>query len=344
LPDVVQVGSTWIPELTALGALAPLDARLDAAPGRPRDDFFPGVLATHVIEGRTMAMPWYVDTRVLFYRSDRLRAAGVTGVPDTWSDWLAVMPRLAAPPERFAIFLPVTDWVMPVVLALQRGATLLRDDGQYGNFASPPVQDAFRFYRDVFARGLAPAAGGAEVSNVYQDFAAGYFAIYPSGPWDLGEFARRLPAALAGDWAVAPMPGDTPGVPGTSLAGGAGLALVATSPRPDQAWALIAFLSEPAQQVEFHRLSGDLPARRSAWTMAGLRRDPRTAVFWAQLAHVAAPPAVPEWERIATAVGRTGAAVVRGDVEVEAALARLDRDVDGMLAKRRWMLAREASR
>jgi multiple sugar transport system substrate-binding protein len=78
--------------------------------------------------------------------------------------------------------------------------------------------------------------------------------------------------------------------------------------------------------------------------MAGLRRDPRTAVFWAQLAHVAAPPAVPEWERIATAVGRTGAAVVRGDVEVEAALARLDRDVDGMLAKRRWMLAREASR
>jgi len=70
LPDVVQVGSTWIPELTALGALAPLDARLDAAPGRPRDDVFPGVLATHVVDGRTMAMPWYVDTRVLFYRSD----------------------------------------------------------------------------------------------------------------------------------------------------------------------------------------------------------------------------------------------------------------------------------
>jgi multiple sugar transport system substrate-binding protein len=342
LPDVVQVGSTWIPELAALGALAPLDARLDASPSLPRSDFFPGVLATHVIGGRTMAIPWYVDTRVLFYRSDRLRAAGVTHVPGTWDDWLAVMARLTAPSERYAIFLPVTDWVMPVVLALQRGAVLLRDDAQYGDFSSPPVRAAFQFYRDLFTRGLAPAAGAAEVSNVYLDFAAGYFTIYPSGPWDLGEFARRLPAALANDWAVAPMPGDTPGVPGVSLAGGAGLALVAGSPRPDQAWALIAFLSEPAQQVALHRLSGDLPARRSAWHAADLVRDPRAAVFWTQLAHVVAPPAVPEWERIATAVGRVGAAVIRGEVEVDAALAGLDRDVDGMLEKRRWLLARGA--
>jgi multiple sugar transport system substrate-binding protein len=342
LPDVVQVGSTWIPELVALGALAPLDARLDASARVPRADFFPGVLATHVIDGRTMAIPWYVDTRVLFYRSDLLRAAGVTQVPGTWNDWLTLMARLTAPPERYAVFLPVTEWVMPVVLALQRGAVLLRDDAQYGNFASPPVVDAFRFYRELFSRGLAPAAGAAEVGNVYQDFAAGYFAIYPSGPWDLGEFARRLPAALAPDWAVAPMPGDTPGIPGTSLAGGAGLALVARSPRPEAAWALIEFLSEPAQQIAFHRLSGDLPARRSAWDEAALRRDPRTAVFWTQLAYLAAPPAVPEWERIATAVGRTGAAVIRGEVEVDAALTRLDREVDAMLEKRRWLRAREA--
>jgi multiple sugar transport system substrate-binding protein len=136
------------------------------------------------------------------------------------------------------------------------------------------------------------------------------------------------------------LPGDPPGAPGVSLAGGAGLALVADSPRPDQAWALIAFLSEPAQQVAFHRLSGDLPARRSAWEEADLVRDPRAAVFWTQLAHVAAPPAVPEWERIATAVGRAGDAVIRGEIEVDAALTGLDHEVDGMLEKRRWLLAR----
>jgi multiple sugar transport system substrate-binding protein len=342
LPDVVQVGSTWIPELAALGALAPLDARLDAARDIPRDDFFPGVLATHVIDGRTMAVPWYVDTRVLFYRSDLLRAAGAARAPGTWDEWLAVMGRLKAPPERYAVFLPVTDWVMPVVLAIERDAELLRDDAQYGNFASPPVEDAFRFYRELFRRGFAPASAAGEVANVYDDFAAGYFAVYPSGPWDLGEFGRRLPAALKDDWAVAPMPGTRPGAPGRSLAGGSGLALVASSRRADDAWALIAFLSEPAQQVAFYRLSGDLPARRSAWEQAALLRDAHAGVFWTQLAHVTAPPPVPEWERIATAVGRTGAAVVRGDVEIDAALADLDDDVDTMLEKRRWMLAREA--
>ncbi|HWP67397.1 MAG TPA: extracellular solute-binding protein, partial [Candidatus Limnocylindria bacterium] len=155
-----------------------------------------------------------------------------------------------------------------------------------------------------------------------------------------GEFARRLPPALADAWAVAPMPGDTPGVPGRSLAGGAGLALAATSSRPDDAWKVIAFLAEPAQQVAFHRLTGDLPARRSAWTDAALDRAPHTRVFWAQLAHVVAPPAVPEWERIATAVGRSTAAVVRGEVALDQALVRLDHEVDGILEKRRWLLER----
>src|SRR5262245_10395302 len=187
LPDVVQVGSTWIPELTALGALEPLDARLDATPDMPRADFFPGVLATHVIDGRTMAIPWYVDTRVLFYRSDLLGAAGAAEAPSTWSDWLATMARVTDPPRRYAMFVPPTDWVMPVVLALERGAELLRDGGRYGNFQSEPVRDAFRFYQELFKRGLAPAAAAADVTNVYQDFGTGYFAVYPSGPWDLGE-------------------------------------------------------------------------------------------------------------------------------------------------------------
>jgi multiple sugar transport system substrate-binding protein len=340
LPDVVQVGSTWIPELVALGALEPLDAHLDATPGMPRADFFPGILATQVIDGRTMAIPWYVDTRVLFYRSDLLRAAGGTRPPASWDEWLGVMGRLTKPREHYALFLPLTDWVMPVVLALQRHAELLRDGDRYGNFASPPVRDAFRFYVALFERNLAPVAAAADVTNVYDDFAAGYFAIYPSGPWDLGEFARRLPSRLAQAWAVAPMPGNALDVPGLSLAGGAGLALVARSRRHADAWKLIEFLSEPAQQAAFHELTGDLPSRRSAWEAAALERDPRTAVFWTQLAHVAAPPAIPEWERIATAVGRSAAAVVRGDVELDEALARLDHDVDGMLEKRRWLLER----
>src|SRR5262245_48083939 len=45
LPDLVQVGTTWIPELAALGALEPLDARVAAAERTlDRADFFEGAL------------------------------------------------------------------------------------------------------------------------------------------------------------------------------------------------------------------------------------------------------------------------------------------------------------
>ena len=37
------------------------------------------------------------------------------------------------------------------------------------------------------------------------------------------------------------------------------------SARKDDAWKLVEYLSEPAQQSRFYHLVGDLPARKSAW-------------------------------------------------------------------------------
>jgi multiple sugar transport system substrate-binding protein len=96
---------------------------------------------------------------------------------------------------------------------------------------------------------------------------------------------------------------------------------VARSPRKEAAWRWLAFLAEPEQQAAFHRLSGDLPARRAAWD-AGLRGDAKAAAFLAQLEHLRRAPKIPEWERIAS----------------------LDRETDRLLEKRRWLLARSASR
>ena len=54
-------------------------------------------------------------------------------------------------------------------------------------------------------------------------------------------------------------------------------------------------------------------------------------------------PKLPEWEQIATRIFEHGELAVRGNVPVPEVLARLDRVVDGLLEKRRWMLAqREA--
>lgn len=348
MPDVFQLGNTWIPELVALGALEALDAPMAASASVAREDYFEGVFATNVIGGALYALPWYVDTRLLFYRRDLLLEAGISDPPATWNEWFEACRRireLAASTgrDRYGLFLPLDEWQTPVILALQRGARLLRDNDSYGDFESAPVREAVQFYLELFRQGLAPRKADAQIANLYHEFASGYFAFYVTGPWNLREFARRLPAGFQDAWATAPMPAADGGgaASGLSLAGGASLAIAASSARKPAAWKLIEYLSEPARQVEFYELSGDLPVRRSAWDAAALADDEKAAAFRRQLEHVRATPQIPEWERIAAKISYHLERMVRGDRDMAGALADLNADVDGILEKRRWMLARE---
>src|SRR5439155_1519233 len=103
MPAVFQAGNTWLPEFAALDALEPLDDRIPRSPPPVRGDYFPGILDTNVIDGVTYGVPWYVDTRVLFYRRDLLAEAGHPDPPRTWAAWADAMARVKARagPERY---------------------------------------------------------------------------------------------------------------------------------------------------------------------------------------------------------------------------------------------------
>jgi multiple sugar transport system substrate-binding protein len=340
-PDVALLGNTWVPEFTALGALAPLDARVAGSRDVEQRDYFPGIWDTNVIDGVTYGVPWYVDTRVLFYRTDLLARAGYKEVPATWSEWKDAMERVKrlGGSTKYAILLPTNEWPPPTVFALQNGADLLRDGGRYGDFRDPRFRAAYDFYLGLFRDSLAPPIANTAIANLYQEFARGTFAMYITGPWNVGEFKARIPADRQGDWGTAPMPApDGQAAPGASLAGGASLVLFRSSRRATDAWHLIEFLSTPAVQRRFYQLTGDLPPRRAAWSDS-LRSDRYTHAFWTQLQQVRATPKVPEWEAIATRLQDCTEEIVRGRSTVDAALASLDHDVDALLEKRRWLLA-----
>ena len=340
MPDIFQLGNTWLPEFVALRAIERLDDRMAHSPAVQLDDYFSGTLDTNVIDGALYGVPWYVDTRLLFYRTDLLQEAGATRPPATWEAWLDTMVRLKAraAADDYAIFLPMSEWQPPVILALQLDAQLLRDNDQYGNFRSPEFRRAFDFYLDLFRRQLTPRAADAQVANLYQDFADGYFAFYITGPWNIGEFQRRLPPAMHDKWGTAVMPAPDAVRPGVSTAGGASLALFRGSRHADAAWRVIEYLSAPARQDEFYRLTGDLPSRKTAWTMQDLMHDRYAQAFWEQLQHVRSTPKIPEWERIADKITQYGEAAIRERMSTDAALTALDADVDQLLEKRRWLL------
>ena len=57
LPDIGQLGNTWIPELATLGALEPLQPYVDASKAVPQDDYFAGICDANVIGGRLYGVP-----------------------------------------------------------------------------------------------------------------------------------------------------------------------------------------------------------------------------------------------------------------------------------------------
>jgi multiple sugar transport system substrate-binding protein len=338
LPDVCPLGNTWIPEFAALGALEPLDDQISSTPGFNAGDFFPGVWDSGVVDDRVYAVPWYVETRLPFYRTDMLRKAGIRQPPKSWDEWRTAMAAVKREvgPDNYAIMMPLNEFEPLLSLAIQQPEPLLRDDGRYGNFRSPGFKRSLGFYKEMFDKRWAPLATSTQISNVWDEFGKGFFSFYISGPWNIAKFKERLPQSQQDDWMTMPLPG--PNGPGASLANGTSFVVFRDSPRKAAAWRLISYLSSAEVQAQFHALTGDLPPRRSPWTTPALAADPYAKAFREQLERAVPTPKVPEWERIATEMRVVGELVANGRMDVDQAAAELDRRTDLILEKRRWML------
>jgi multiple sugar transport system substrate-binding protein len=344
LPDVCQLGNTWIPEFAALDALEPLQSRADTSAVVEQEDYFPGIWDTSVVDGQLLGIPWYVDTRLLFYRKDILRDAGFDKPPTTWAEWEAAMAAIKrnVGPRRYAILMPINEFEQQLSLALQQNDPLLRDGDNYGNFRSPGFRKALAFYANTFEQGWAPKMSETEISNVWDEFFNGFYAFYLSGPWNIREFRKRQPPELADAWSTMPLPG--PHGPGAGIAGGASLVLFKSSQHKDASWKLVEFLSRPDVQERFHALIGNLPPRRSTWESPGLAQDELAKAFRDQLERVKPVPKVLEWERIVQEMRLATERVVRGGESQDQAVRELDAQVDKILEKRRWIERQEASR
>jgi trehalose/maltose transport system substrate-binding protein len=79
-PDICDIDIIW-PGMIA-------DDLLDLTPYFQSEiPSFPAeLLRTYTVHGRLIAMPLFIDTGLLYYRSDLIRKYGFTGPPETWDD------------------------------------------------------------------------------------------------------------------------------------------------------------------------------------------------------------------------------------------------------------------
>ncbi len=220
---------------------------------------------------------------------------GYKNPPKTWAEWLDLSRKIrrlsTKVQQKYAIFfsLILNDWQVPVILILQNGGRLLKDKNCYGAFDDPTTVEALQFYLSFFKKQLAIRTM-TEVSNIYQAFNDGLFSMIITGPWNINEIRRRTPE-LTGKWSTARIPTKKNC---NSMAGGASLVIFKRSKHPEPGWKFIEFLSESETQIEFFRLSWDLPAVKEAWNSQEIKADKEIHAFYEQLNHVVSTPKIAE--------------------------------------------------
>jgi multiple sugar transport system substrate-binding protein len=290
-PDVSQMGTTWMGEFAKTGALAevPEDISIDGT--------FEGARNTAIVGGTTYGVPWYVETRVLYYRTDIAEKAGITQPPETWEELKEMAQAMKEKGgAKYGISLSPNNWQEFMPFVWQNGGEGATEEGF--SFDSPEVVEALEYYQSFFEEGLT-SPSVPEGFDVTQGFVAGTHPMFFSGPWHMSLIEEQGGAELEGKWDVAPMPTKETA---TSFVGGSDLVVFEGSENKDAAWAFVSYLLEPEVQQKWYQEVSALPSVEAAWEQGELSTDEKLALFGEQLKDAKSPPPIPKWEQVAAEV------------------------------------------
>lgn len=308
-PDVSQMGTDMMGQFGATGAFEPVPSDIDPSV------YFESAWNTNIVDGVPLGVPWYVETRLLYYRTDIAEAAGITSPPTTWDELKAMAEAMQeAGGSANGISLGTRNWQEYFPFLWSNGGDVVDAEGN-PTLNSPEAVEALTFYDSFFEEGLTPTAV-PEGFDITPAFVQGDYPMFFSGPWHLGLIETAGGADFADKWAIAPMPQK---VSGTSFLGGSNVVVYKNSQNKDAAWAFVKFLSDPATQALWYETATVLPAVQAGWDDPALTADPNLAVFGAQLEDTKAQPATESWSELSSGINDILEAMTVGDTDPQAA-------------------------
>ena len=337
--DVFFIDVIWVPEFAEAGWARPLD---DKFPPSMRQDFLPAAVEVGRYDTHYYGVPSRIDAGLLYYRQDLLEKYGFAA-PTTWPELIqqaetilagerASNPLLQGYSAQFKQYEGLVCNMLEFVEG--HGGSLLRPDGTGSTLSSPRALAAVQFVRDrVIGRLTSRAALTYQEPEALSLFLQGHAIFHRNWPyaWELAN--NRTRSTIAGQVGVAPLPGFSPGRTAAAL-GGWLYGISAYSPHPDEAWALIEFLSSQAVQKKFSREAGIAPSREVLFS------DPEVLAHSPQLRnqrsvlHAATPrPRSPVYPAISHLLQRYfSRALALEDIDLAQEAAVTDAHIDRLLA------------
>lgn len=315
-PDVTQAGTTQVPFFAALNGFSDLNGRIKDIGGKAA--YAPGIWQTTQLAGQngTFAIPWFTEARAIYYRKDVLEKAGID--PATaFKDWDSFQQTLQTIKDKVPTIngKPIAPFgspgkkafdlvhhVMPFVW--DAGGAELSSDDKKSTIDSPQAEEGVNFMAGLIQKGLYDKSmlerDGTQVEN---QFKGGRLAVWIGGPWVLGSVGRtddtNWVSAARKNVGVAPMPAGPSGK-GFTFVGGSNLMMFKSTKHPNEAWALMKYLSGDAVQKEYANLMGMFPARLVPQKQVG-ETDPDHKAFFSAIQQGRTYAPIPQWAQIENA-------------------------------------------
>ena len=308
-PDVSQMGTDMMGQFGANGTFDTVPADVDPS------TFFQSAWNTNMVGGAVVGVPWYVETRLLYYRTDIATKAGITAPPATWDDLKAMAKAMKdTGGAKWGISLGTKNWQEYFPFLWSNGGDVVDASGNPA-LNSPQAVEALTFYDSFFTEGLTPKSV-PEGFDITPAFVKGDNPMFFSGPWHLGLIKDAGGASFDGKWAIAPMPKK---VTGTSFVGGSNMVVFKATKNRDAAWAFVKFVSDPKTQALWYKTVTDLPAVQSAWQEPDVAADPNVKKFGEQLKDTKAQPVSATWSELSAAINDILEKMTTGGLDPKAA-------------------------
>jgi multiple sugar transport system substrate-binding protein len=245
--DIAYVGQDWLPAWAAAGFLAPLD---DIAPADVladlKSDIAPFSLADMTYDGKLYGLPYYADTISFIYNKKILEDAGIP-TPQTWDDVMAAAEKLKAGGMEHPIVYEF-DQELPnffdafVSQAYGRGGDLFDAEGKA--IFNDPENAAYKqleWLATAFEKDLVQQE--PHETNVTRSMNTGEHAFTVLFNYVLAAMNNAAEQPLAGQFAIAPMPGEAHAALGFTKFYAITAQAAADPARAEAAWKFVNFMA-----------------------------------------------------------------------------------------------------
>ncbi|CAL9595733.1 extracellular solute-binding protein [Streptomyces sp. enrichment culture] len=328
-PDVIEVGNTQVAQYAETDLL--YDLTLESVRDLGREDWIPGLAQPGSIDGSQFGIPWYAANRVVIYRKDLFRQAGIDEPPKTREQWLKDTEKLNETGAQ-GIYLAGQDWYTLSGFIWDEGGELaVEKNGEWtGALDSPQALKGMAFYKTLQSLGEGPKDADEENPPQAEVFAKGDIAQIIATPSAAAAIQQHNPA-LGSRLGFFPIPGKTADKPGAVFTGGSDLVVPVNAGERAAAIDVVTALAGKEWQTDFARTMKHVPNKISLASV--VEGEEATAAMAAGAARGRATPNSPKWADVEAnnPIKPYMTAVLRGE-DPEKAARRASRSITEALA------------